>query len=59
MNNQDELTAKELLLIEERMFLDDNAFHVYTGLLWERKMDEAVAYAQKWAEEHPEERNEE
>lgn len=53
-----ELTAKELLLIEERLFLDKDAYQDYLSLLWHMEIDEAVAYAQKWAEEHPEERSE-
>lgn len=50
--SHEELSAKELLLIEERLFQDDDAFRDYIDLLWHKKIDEAIAYAQKWAKEH-------
>ena len=55
-----EMSARELLLTEERMIREDaDAYREYAPLAWNRKVDEAVAYAERWAREHPEERSEE
>ena len=51
-----EMSARELLLTEERMLRDDaDAYREYAPLAWNRKVDEAVAFAEQWAREHPEE----
>lgn len=58
-----ETTAKELLLIEERMRQNDaDAYTEYCDRLWAlldsiSYMDDAIDYAEKWAKEHPEEAN--
>lgn len=51
-----ELSAKELLLIEDRMCNEDeDAYNKYISLYWgDRKIDEAIAYVQEWAKDHPE-----
>lgn len=50
-----EMSARELLLTENRMIIqDDYAFGDYSALVWQMKMDEAVAFARNWAREHPE-----
>lgn len=55
-----EMTARKLLLIEDRMCQEDEAaYREYVYLMFNGTLDETVAYAQKWAEEHPEERSEE
>ena len=49
------MSARELLLTENRMISqDDYAYGDYSALVWQMKIDEAVAFAQKWAKEHPE-----
>lgn len=52
-----EMTAKELLLTEARMLsVDEDAYGEYSEFIWSLKIDEAVAYVEKWAREHPERR---
>ena len=54
-----EMSARELLLTEERMLLEDeDAYAEYSHFILSMKIGDAVAYAEKWAREHPE-RNEE
>ena len=53
-----EMTAKELLLTEARMLsVDEDAYDEYSDFIWSLKIDEAVAYVEKWAREHPKETN--
>lgn len=50
-----EMTAKELLLTEERMLQEDeDAYAEYTEFILSLKIGDAVAYAEEWAREHPE-----
>lgn len=53
-----EMTARELLLTEERMLQEDaDAYNKYVSLTWgDRKFDKAAAFAEDWAKKHPEER---
>lgn len=50
-----EMTARELLLTEARMiYADEYAYDEYSRLIWNLKLDDAAAYAERWAKEHPE-----
>lgn len=53
-----EMTARELLLTEERMLQEDaDAYNKYVSLSWgDRKLDEAAAFAEDWAKKHPKEK---
>lgn len=54
------MSARELLLTEERMIREDaDAYREYAPLAWNRKVDEAVAFAERWAREHPRQEREE
>lgn len=54
-----EMSARELLLTEARMiYADEYAYDEYSRLIWNLKLDDAAAYAERWAKEHPEERSE-
>lgn len=50
-----EMTAKELLYTERRMYNDDSdAYLEYSSLVIAEELDKAVCYIEKWAQEHTE-----
>lgn len=50
-----EMSARELLLVEARMiYADEYAYAEYSRFVWNLKLDDAAAYAERWAREHPE-----
>lgn len=50
------MTAKELLLTEERMRQEDEgAYNEYARLVLRMAVGDAVAFVEKWTREHPEE----
>ena len=55
-----EMSVKELLLTEARMiYADEYAYAEYSRLVWNVKLNEAAAFAEKWSREHPKEANNE
>lgn len=54
-----EMTARELLLTEERMRQEDeDAYRKYASLWWNSKVNEAAAFAEDWAKKHSEKKSE-
>lgn len=51
-----EMTAKELLYAERRMYNEDSdVYWKYSELVIAEEFDVALRYIEKWAREHPEE----